>query len=49
MGPFLVKFWSSTLENWHSKFLQLSPFVVLAAYLIHKNSHENRNERLEKK
>jgi hypothetical protein len=46
-----VKFWSSTLENWQSEFLQLFTFVVLTAYLIHKNSHESRDsdERLEKK
>ena len=47
---FWVKFWSSTLQNWQSKFLQLFTFVVLTAYLIHKNSHESRDseERIEK-
>lgn len=50
-GHFWIKFWSSTLENWQSEFLQLFTFVVLTAYLIHKNSHESRDsdERLEKK
>jgi hypothetical protein len=50
-GDFWTKFWSSTLENWQSEFLQLLTFVVLTTYLIHKNSHESRDsdERFEKK
>lgn len=46
-----IKFWSSTLENWQSEFLQLFTFVVLTAYLIHKNSHESRDsdDRIESK
>ena len=46
-----VKFWSSTLENWQSEFLQLFTFVLLTSFLIHKNSHESRDsdERAEEK
>lgn len=41
----------ATMENWQSEFLQLFTFVVLTAYLIHKNSHESKdsNDRLETK
>ncbi len=50
-SDFWIKFWSSTLQNWQSEFLQLFTFVVLTAYLIHKNSHESKDsdERIEKK
>lgn len=40
---FLPEFLSATFENWQSEFLQLLTFVVLTAYLIHKNSHESRD------
>lgn len=33
----------ATLENWQSEFLQLFSFVVLTAFLIHKNSHESKD------
>ena len=48
---FWIQFWSSTLENWQSEFLQLLTFVVLTSFLIHKNSHESKDsqDRLEKK
>jgi hypothetical protein len=50
-GNFWVQFWSSTLQNWQSEFLQLFTFVVLTSFLIHKNSHESKDsqERLERK
>lgn len=50
-GSFWVHFWSSTLQNWQSEFLQLLTFVVLTSFLIHKNSHESKDseERLERK
>jgi ABC-type phosphate/phosphonate transport system permease subunit len=50
-GNFWVKFWSSTLQNWQSEFLQLFTFVILTSFLIHKNSHESKDsqERLERK
>lgn len=45
------EFWSSTLENWQSEFLQLFTFVILTSFLIHKNSAESRDssDRLERK
>lgn len=48
---FWIQFWSSTLQNWQSEFLQLLTFVILTSFLIHKNSHESKDseERIEKK
>jgi hypothetical protein len=34
----------ATMENWQSEFLQLLAFVVLTAFLVHKGSHESRDE-----
>jgi hypothetical protein len=50
-SDFWITFWSSTLQNWQSEFLQLFTFVLLTSFLIHKNSHESKdsNERLERK
>ncbi len=42
-SDFWIKFWSSTLQNWRSEFLQLLTFVVLTSFLIHKNSHESKD------
>lgn len=41
----------ATMENWQSEFLQLFTFVVLTAYLIHRNSHESKDssDRMEAK
>ena len=33
----------STFENWQSEFLQLFTFVVLTAFLIHRQSHESKD------
>jgi hypothetical protein len=41
-------FWpwlQSTFENWQSEFLQLFTFVVLTAILIHRKSHESRDDQ----
>jgi hypothetical protein len=44
----------ATMENWQSEFLQLLTFVVLTTYLVHRKSHESRdnddevNEKLDK-
>jgi len=48
---FWPEFWTSTLENWQSEFLQLMTFVILTSFLIHKHSAESKDseERLEKK
>lgn len=35
----------STFENWQSEFLQLFTFVVLTAILIHRKSHESRDDQ----
>jgi uncharacterized membrane protein YhaH (DUF805 family) len=43
VGGFLWQFWSSTLENWQSEFLQLFSFVVLASLFIHKGSAESKD------
>jgi hypothetical protein len=43
VGDFLWQFWTSTLENWQSEFLQLLTFVVLTSFLIHRNSPESRD------
>ena len=43
VGDFLWQFWTSTLENWQSEFLQLFSFVVLAALFIHKGSAESKD------
>ncbi len=41
VGDFLWQFWTSTLENWQSEFLQVFTFVVLTTYLVHRKSHES--------
>jgi hypothetical protein len=43
VGDFLWQFWTSTLENWQSEFLQLLTFVVLTSFLIHRESPESRD------
>lgn len=50
-GTFFPEFFTATFENWQSEFLQLLTFVVLTAYLIHKNSAESRDstDRIERK
>lgn len=46
---FLASFFQSTFENWQSEFLQLLTMVVLTSFLIHKGSHESKDndERVE--
>src|ERR687891_859689 len=36
---------TSTFENWQSEFLQLFTFVVLTVFLIHRHSHESKDEQ----
>ena len=43
VGDFLWQFWTSTLENWQSEFLQLLTFVVLTSCLVHRNSPESKD------
>lgn len=42
-GDFWSAFLSATFENWQSEFLQLFSFVVLATYLIHRDSPQSRD------
>lgn len=50
-SDFWLTFWQSTLENWQSEFLQLSAFVIAAAYFVYKGSAESEDseQRLEAK
>jgi hypothetical protein len=41
---FLPAFGQATFENWQSEFLQLLTFVVLTSFLIHRGSHESKDE-----
>jgi hypothetical protein len=40
-GGYLWQLGEATFENWQSEFLQLFTFVVLTAFLVHRNSHES--------
>ena len=42
--PYLVSgdFWSATLENWESEFLQMGVYVLLTVWLRQKGSAESR-------
>jgi hypothetical protein len=42
-GEFMPAFWTSTLENWQSEFLQLFTFVVLSSFLSHRGSPESKD------
>jgi hypothetical protein len=44
VGDFLNEFFSTTFENWQSEFLQLLTFVILTSFLIHRGSHESKDE-----
>ena len=46
---YLWSWLEATFENWQSEFLQLFTFVVLSAFLIHRHSHESRDEQDEMK
>ncbi|NJD29282.1 MAG: hypothetical protein FIA92_13425 [Chloroflexi bacterium] len=35
----------ATFENWQSEFLQLFTMVVLTTFLIHRHSHESRDNQ----
>jgi hypothetical protein len=50
-ADYSYEFLSATFENWQSEFLQLFTFVVLATYLIHKDSPQSRDgdDRMERK
>jgi hypothetical protein len=42
-ADFMQSFLASTFENWQSEFLQVLTFVVLATYLIHRDSPQSRD------
>src|SRR5215210_8265558 len=46
-GPdgYVYPWLEATFENWQSEFLQLFTFVVLTTFLIHRHSHESRDEQ----
>jgi hypothetical protein len=44
LAEFLPAFLSATFENWQSEFLQLFTMVVLTAFLIHRGSHESKDQ-----
>jgi hypothetical protein len=44
LGEFLPAFFSATFENWQSEFLQLFSMVILTAFLVHKGSHESKDQ-----
>jgi hypothetical protein len=44
LAEFIPAFFSATFENWQSEFLQLFSMVVLTAFLIHKGSHESKDQ-----
>lgn len=44
LAEFIPAFFSATFENWQSEFLQLFTMVVLTAYLIHRGSHESKDQ-----
>jgi hypothetical protein len=51
VAAFLNEFFRATFENWQSEFLQLLTFVILTSFLIHRGSHESKDEdeKMEKK
>jgi membrane associated rhomboid family serine protease len=46
---YIWRWLQATFENWQSEFLQLFTFVVLSAFLIHRHSHESRDDQDEMK
>jgi hypothetical protein len=44
LSEFIPAFFSATFENWQSEFLQLFTMVVLTAFLIHRGSHESKDQ-----
>jgi hypothetical protein len=44
LAEFIPAFFSATFENWQSEFLQLFSMVILTAFLIHRGSHESKDQ-----
>ena len=43
-ADYVPSFLAATFENWQSEFLQLFSMVVLTAFLVHKGSHESKDQ-----
>ena len=43
-GGYIWSWLQATFENWQSEFLQLFTFVVLTVFLVHRHSHESKDE-----
>ena len=44
LAEFIPAFFSATFENWQSEFLQLFSMVILTAFLVHRGSHESKDQ-----
>jgi hypothetical protein len=44
LSEFIPAFFSATFENWQSEFLQLFSTVVLTSFLVHRGSHESKDQ-----
>lgn len=46
LGPdgYVWSWGQATFENWQSEFLQLLTFVVFTSFLVHRGSHESRDQ-----
>lgn len=44
LADFIPAFAAATFENWESEFLQLFAMVVLTSFLIHRGSHESKDQ-----
>jgi len=44
LAEFVPAFFSATFENWQSEFLQLFSMVILTAFLVHRGSHESKDQ-----
>ena len=44
LAEFIPAFFSATFENWQSEFLQLFSMVILTSFLIHRGSHESKDQ-----
>ena len=44
LAEFLPAFFSATFENWQSEFLQLFSMVILTSFLVHRGSHESKDQ-----
>lgn len=43
LSGYIYHWLAATAENWQSEFLQLLTFVILTSFLVHKGSHESKD------